>query len=245
MRDKIRKLLTLANDAGATEGEKNSALEMAQALMLKYNISVDLDEKDVKIMAGGVYGKQYTFSWHKLVAMSVSEMYTCKLVTWSKGFQFVGFPENIEACQMTLDFIVEQIDDAWKVHLNKAKEIAKREGHEGEVLGKQYRDNFRYGCAAKVWGRIHKMMEDLQTNNTKAMETVGCTSLVVVDTIKKQLDDISAFMDATMNLRNTRAMQLYKDGKGHGAGCAAGDHIQINRQVVQKRLQIESKGGNK
>lgn len=39
--EKINKLFNLANNSGATEGEKQNALEMANKLAKKYNIGVE------------------------------------------------------------------------------------------------------------------------------------------------------------------------------------------------------------
>jgi hypothetical protein len=37
---RVRKLMALANDAGATEGERDNAIRMAHATLAKYNLSI-------------------------------------------------------------------------------------------------------------------------------------------------------------------------------------------------------------
>lgn len=234
MKDKIRKLLILANDKGATEGEKDSALAMAQNLMMKYNIQIDISQEEIKIMAGEIYGKEYKRRWHKLIASAVAHMYVCRIVNYEEGFKYVGRPESIEACQMTLDYIVDQIEELWKLHKKKLKSQG------GSIDDDNYRRSFKWGAASRVWGRVEEMRSDMTKNDEKAQAATGCTALVVVNTIKKQEEEISAFMDATMNLRKGRGMTPPKGG-GHGAGRAAGDQVKITKDIAETRKQIEGR----
>jgi hypothetical protein len=49
MKDKIRKLLALANDPGATDGERANASRMAAAFMAKHDIDLaDLQEAELR-----------------------------------------------------------------------------------------------------------------------------------------------------------------------------------------------------
>ena len=38
--ERVKKMLTLANDAGATEGERDNALRMAHATLAKHNLTL-------------------------------------------------------------------------------------------------------------------------------------------------------------------------------------------------------------
>lgn len=65
--DKIRKLMTLAKDDAASEGEIENAMKMAKTLMMKHNISeksidIDIDISDINehIIEAG-HGKYYEY----------------------------------------------------------------------------------------------------------------------------------------------------------------------------------------
>ena len=75
--EKCRKLFTLANNDGATEGERDNALRMAYGLMAKHNLDETmLDSEDLRqileVEAPGA-------AWIRQVTNSVAGLFFCTL----------------------------------------------------------------------------------------------------------------------------------------------------------------------
>jgi len=75
--DKIRKLLALANNEAATEGERDNALRMAYNLIAKHNLEMsDINPKEEKRTDTEeiFYGRP----WAKDICKAVAELFFCK-----------------------------------------------------------------------------------------------------------------------------------------------------------------------
>lgn len=108
IKDKIRKLLNLANDNGATFGEKQAAYKRAQALMLQYNV----DEKDtvtVEFVERTVnyYGQCGGKVWQKNLLNAMAEINGVFMFTktGSKFMHLYGRNDDIEALLALYEYV--------------------------------------------------------------------------------------------------------------------------------------------
>ena len=84
------------------------------------------------------------------------------------------------------------------------------------------------------------MRSNMTKSDSSALEATGCTALVVVNQIKSLEMDIDAFMKSEMkNLKNSRSVAPRNTESGTGAGRRAGEMVNINKTINEKRLQIE------
>src|SRR5215472_4319088 len=78
---RVRKMLALANDAGATEGERDNALRMAHATLAKYNLDLAAaeiaggederaDSLEPRVEQAGKFGG---WAWAQHIANSIAE----------------------------------------------------------------------------------------------------------------------------------------------------------------------------
>lgn len=232
MKDKIKKLLALGNDKGATEHEAARALEMAHALMLKYNITIEPDAPEAGVCESPIRGKEHDEMWHRMLAGASCYLYSCKNIVWSDrdcdggkyftGFKFVGRADSIDAAWQTFEFLVSQVEALYKINLPAGMTKSERS---------DYRRSFKYACANRVAHRIHEMMEAVKKSDAKAIAMTGCTALVVVDSIKKQLDDIEQFCKENLKTKTLPAIRSRRIGAGTGAGRVAGEHVKIHKEV--------------
>src|SRR5277367_6879077 len=76
---RIRKMLALAADAGATEGERDSALRMAHATMIKYNLdAVEMGAAAADDPRSENDGTFLGFPWSQRICVSVARLMFCR-----------------------------------------------------------------------------------------------------------------------------------------------------------------------
>lgn len=123
--EKVQNLLKLAENPGATEGEKQNAAEAAHNLMLKYNI--ELQEKNEEMgytirYLGGVTGRIQGYMSE--LANLMSKYYFVEIIwmsthdprTKKKGHELEvsGLEENVEVAEYVYDFISRAAVGSWE-----------------------------------------------------------------------------------------------------------------------------------
>lgn len=223
IRDRIKKMLALGNDKSATEAEAASALDMAAALMARYNIQIDASTNlaDKEVIRGRWISHEHLF--HRLCGNAAAFLYNCQVITSGpQSFQFVGRTHNIDAAYDTYQYIVEQVEHLYKVNLPKGMSKSDRAN---------YRRTFKFACAGRVYHRASEIVSSYkQSSNAQSMEKIGSNVLVVVESLKQQLEEVSNFMGSIDGLRPGKPVR-HKFGSGSGAGNRAGDKVNLNRQL--------------
>lgn len=221
IKGKIKKLLNLANDKGANEHEAERAMEMASALMMKYNITLDPEDTDsTEVTESSI--TQLPEPWHTVLASASAYLYGCKVIQYPKqGMTFVGRAENQDAAIQTLLFLASQVEAHYKMNLPKGLTKGDRA---------EYRRTFKYACANRVYHRAKEIMQQFRDNDAKAIEYTGSTALVVMQTMDQLIAECKTFMDELPGLRDTRPT-IRKSGSGTFDGFKAGDKVQLNRAV--------------
>lgn len=227
--EKIRKLLAMASDAGATEGEQANALRLATALMTKHGIEkVDQETGEVK---WGDKVVDLDQRWHHIAAMAIGKMYGARAIFSGKNFSYVGRDETVMAATMTINFVADQIELFYKAGLPKGMSRADRA---------QWRREFKVACAIRVSTRINEMMREITTEDDKAQLAIGCKALVVATHHQNLQSEIDSFLEGktksksiSMKVAPSRASYL---------GFKAGDNVRLNQELAKnKPLMIGSK----
>lgn len=226
IKDRIQKLFAVANDHAATEDEAATAMRLAMQLMLKYGI----DESEVNRKAGNTAKRKATTGneveadarYERVVAQAAAHLYGCRTVIYSGlgKASFIGREENRGAAEMTFRFLLDQVEALYKVALPKGLTKAARA---------EFRRTFKEACALRVHRRAEAMVEEMETNNAAAVKATGSTALVVVAHRKELEQEVAEFMEA-QNYRTSRRT-TFRGGSGTAAGRAAGDKVNLHRQV--------------
>lgn len=130
-RDKIRKLLALAESPNENEAKK--ALLKAKQLMAEHKIAeVDLEEIKIKkvkrIDTGYEYTKRGEF-WMSTMAHVIAENYCCRSASsvyhgkQKRTIIFVGLEDDVDLCAMIFKYAVDSARALAKEH---AKELSKK-----------------------------------------------------------------------------------------------------------------------
>jgi hypothetical protein len=115
--ERIRKLLRLADNAGATEGEAAAALERANALLIRHNLTMD----QVSVAVGEVpaIGEQairtgWAGSWRGSLLGVLARHNLCSPIVSRRRkadtIVVVGRPANVQATHAMYDWIAAQLE---------------------------------------------------------------------------------------------------------------------------------------
>lgn len=225
IKQRVRKLLNLARDSGATEAEAANAMSMASALMLKYNIEVT-DEPDAKTVGMSKrYCMGYSDSWHITCSSAAAMLYSCKNIVHNRGqagYSFVGRLSNGEMAGETMEFLINQVEVLYKQYLPRGLSKEARA---------EFRRTFKQAAAMRLVNRVWEILEQMKKDDNKALEYTGSKALVIVESIKQQLKEAEDFMKQQIPGVKTMKTRVLQGGSGTRAGIEAGNRIEINRKV--------------
>lgn len=214
--DRIRKLLNLAHDKGASEHEAARALELATELMLKHGIEAKDLDNEVRIGEGSTF--ELDGRWHSICAQAVGVLYGTLPLHYSTGFNFVGRQDNVEACEVTFAYIVLQVTEIYKQSLPKGLSKAERN---------EFRRTFKEGCALRVFHRAHEIISAFEKRGTSE-----CTALAVIDHRKALAAEAAEFAQQHLGAKVKTSEMVIRGSNGSQLGYAAGERVRLSREII-------------
>lgn len=222
---RVRKLLNLANDAAATEGERENALRMAHATLTKHALDMeDVSEFDRnKIDPRGEYNTEgWNLPWCRQIRAAVAKLFNCSYfyqkINATRGkHSFVGRESNSTTAMYMSEFIITGM----------LKECDKRYGHRLTPGGR----SFGEGAAARLWSRVYDMQKTQQREFTAAG-----SALVVQDIATSEKAENEAWLKANVgDLVKAKARNSKVDINAYRAGADHANSISLNTQVTNKK----------
>jgi hypothetical protein len=220
--DRIQKLLALANDKAATENEAATAMRMAMGLMARHNIEETqiiernkpaTTQREIKLER----------EWWVNVCAAAAELYSCRyLIYANESIRFIGDPVNTEAAFMTATWLADQVERLYSANLPPGMTQSERA---------KYRRTFKFACAVRVRLRARELMKDIRENEAAAQSATGSTALVVASMMDQQLALADDFLAQKYPNLRTKKSKPRKLGPGTRAGYAAGEHVNLRRNV--------------
>jgi Protein of unknown function (DUF2786) len=213
--DRIRKLLALGRDGGATEHEAARAMELATKLMLEHGIAESAINKPGVELGGDA---DVDHKWEMYCAHAACALYGTKPIIYAGSrLKFVGRADNIAATEMTYEWLRDQIELFYKAALPSGMSKAARA---------DYRRSFKSAAAGRVYTRAVEIVRQLKDKGTPQS-----TALVVLD-YRKQLEIEADDFIQTLGARkgHSRGLTL-KNNRGTSDGFAAGDKIRLQQEV--------------
>lgn len=243
--DRVRKMLALANDRGASEGERDNALRMAHATLAKYNLDLAMvEDRAQKKKQESDEPRQlhpctfYGRPWARAVCTNVGRMLFCNYLyvsaTKAKDTRhyFIGRHSNAVSAAILSEFLVNSI-------MREGKRRARAEGE-----GNAWFRSFAWGAAVTIGRRVDELIRaatssspgtPVATPPTRAPEPAA-NALVL------------ASVYASEQSANDAATEQYfptpKDGRPKGrsgkdignfdafsSGVEYGESVSLNRQL--------------
>lgn len=222
-RDKIRKLLALAESPNENEAKK--ALLKAKQLMAEHKIAeVDLEEIKIKkvkrIDTGYEYTKRGEF-WMSTMAHVIAENYCCRSASsvyhgkQKRTIIFVGLEDDLDLCSMVFSYAVDSARVLAKEH---AKEVSKQYAFGFTAKEKNTAINSYVLGFARGVEEAFKQQKEMQTADE------GSWGLVMV--IPKEVND---FCKHFKNDRHASSHSINSDSMSHG--YAEGKRFNPERRI--------------
>lgn len=222
--DKIRKLLALGENSGATENERETAMRQAHKLMLRHNLdraSVEASGAKPAEARGIVRAHFFGRPWARIAAQAAARLMLCeyiyrphsdaKLVT----HMFIGTETNGLAAAELARWLVETI----------SKEGKRRNRTEGDGRNLWYR-SFCVGAANAVHSRVEQMIREASTKieQSEPGTALAIVNLYAAEQAANQVTLRNAFPSTRAGRKGSSRIN-----DGISSGTAFGASIQLNR----------------
>lgn len=228
--DRVKKMMAIANCAGASEGERDNALRMSYNLLAKYNLTmVDVDaavrEKEDPRQATCAPG--WSMTWAKHIYHSMADLFFCSYFSSTKinaakcQHYIVGKESNATTARLMAEYIVTSI----------LKETRTRYGH---ALVPEARA-FSIGAMNKLSQRVKELKKQAQDEQ----QTVRGTALVLANLYQSEKQANQLIVDSQFNVRikptRTKSVNAtaYNEGKEFGAGINLSPQVGASRSTTR------------
>lgn len=214
---KVRKLFNLANNAGATEGERDNALRMAHAFLAKHNLDmaeVEASGQTPQEARDQVIIEFYSAPWTRQIAQAVAKLYFCKylFVKGTKRHLFIGKVSNATAASEIAKWLFKSVDtEAYKLF---------------PVGGTNQRPSFQRGAAAAIFRRVEELIAASREQASPGKSLVLADVYRTEDAANQELM-AKLFPNTTVG----KARRTNIDAGAYSAGAEYGQKVNLNRQV--------------
>lgn len=242
--DRVKKMMALANDRAASEGERDNAIRMAYNTLAKYNLSMAqvgvLDSANNDPRAHVILDLAANEPWTLRAASGVAALFFCKHFRNStiNGHMhcFVGKSVNTQTASYMAEYVIGSIrkeaDSAAANYFGNFKldSILGIDSGETPESGKKlWIESFRIGAAAEVNKRCLQLAADAQRDNSQGTGT----SLVLASLYQQEL---AANADYIKNQMGIHLSSIKAGAKALATGAAAagakfGGSINLSRQI--------------
>lgn len=230
--NRVRKMMRLAADAGATDGERDNAMRMVHSTLAKYN----LDMAQVEATTGKVeearerHHKDYLGKpWAIRISHSLARLYFCHYFysvlggnagpTQKARHTFVGRTSNVVTAQEMAQFIVESV--------NKEAQRYRRSSGAGYA---EYRA-FAQAAAERIRHRVEHLINE---SKTKGVEATPGTSLVLASLYPCEEDSNKNWLVSQgVKLAKGRSESVAFGRDARTAGDSFGKSVSLHRQIKE------------
>ena len=238
--DKIRKLLNLANNGAATEGERDNALRMAYALIAKHNLDLEEIQRHGSEEGRTDTGEQfYGRPWATSVCHTVASLFFCEYYFCRTGIRdtldhhFVGKVSNsFTATELSMFLVASIKREGWK----RARDAEH---------GAEYRRSFCQGAAATLRRRaiaratLRKRADELRQTQENTGKSTG-TSLVVADYYTQESNANNNWL-ATQGVKlkeSTPREHSASNYDAYGQGKAYGSPLPLSASITNPTRRL-------
>lgn len=221
--DRVRKLLALANDDAATEGERDNALRMAHATLMKHNLSMehlDAHERAKQDPRERLDTEGWNLVWCRDLRNIIAKLFFCKYyiggrINATRGRHvYVGRASNVATAAYMSDWIIASV-------LKEADRLYK---HRLTPEGRSF-------CVGVVYKLEERVLEINKA--TQAEVTATGSALVVADYYRTEQEANVLWVSENMTVVKAKARRNTDiDEDAYAAGQRFGGMIQLNQQVA-------------
>jgi len=157
---KIQKLLRLASDNGASQGEVESAIEKAQALIAKYAIEENeihnAENASVKVRDIVLNITRPDVWYRKLICQIISDNFKCytyymkpyKKYSYPASLHLVGTEQDVDICTQVIEFVLRE-------SMKHCRKFMKENGYSTNAYVNSWMTGFLSGLRKRLQDQIH------------------------------------------------------------------------------------------
>lgn len=223
---KIRKLITLANDAGAAENEAMTAMRQAHKLLAKHNLQLeDISDEDKNVRS--VHDSIHPgYRWARDITYAIADLYFCKIVFYARKqrnhfrYSFIGREANAVTAAEIAKYVV----------LTLKREAARgRRKH-----GSAWQTSFLHGASHRVATRCREMVKEMQVGTLQLGDGVSDSKAMVLASVydeqHKLNDEYIELHHSTARPEKRRQIRI-NDTDGYWAGQASGNKVTLRHEL--------------
>jgi hypothetical protein len=242
---KVRKLLTLAGDRGATEGEASNAAAAAQRLIEEHRLDTALldETPDEPAPADEPIGTERLdpldaskskVRWRGDLASGIARANGCRMYWSGPAVRVIGTPSRVAAVRTLYAWLSREVDRLG------------REAARGQ--GRAWGNAWRVGCASRLSERLAEAAR-VGAAEAKAKAIGSGVALVRVESalarigVAGERERVAAWQKAHLKLYAGRSTSI-GSGSGYNAGRAAGDRIRLTGHAALGRGAGRLGGGS-
>lgn len=240
--ERIRKLLALSKDKGASEDEAKTAAGMARRLMNKYDLSlseIDIKKSDV-IISEVATESWYPRFWTTTLATAVGQAFDCKSFRRGPVFMFFGLEADTQVASYLFIYLYRTILDL----LDKKRKHIRRERKLNKRLNRLYSpvplgDMRRYmrSYAQGIVLALHIRMQEERKKREKGFEAKGTgKDLVVLKGAIVEKAYKNEMKDVKRTYYNPKKFNMY----AYEDGLRDGGDIQIHEGLKEGQDEVSS-----
>jgi len=220
---RVKKMMALANDDGATEGERDNALRMAHATLAKYNLTMmEADESGKeKRVEDAVESRDWP--WARTMSHAIAHLFFCDYFYTRMGrgkvkHYFVGRADNVITAQEMMRYVERGI-------LKESARYARNGGFAPR--------DFCKGASHQVYHHCQQLRKDAEASSAAAPTvTSSGTALVLASLYDTEKAANCAFLEACgRRLKSAANREHRANSSAYSAGSAYGKSISLHRQV--------------
>ena len=224
--NRVRKLLAMANDERGNEGERENALRMAHALLMKHELfveDVDKHQREKEDPRGRYDTEGWNLVWCRDLRAAVARLFLCKYLIGKKinatrgQHIWIGRASATTTAAYMSDWIIQ----------STLKEADRRYKHRLTPEGR----SFCVGATLKLCERINDILKSSQEEVDK--DAKPGNALVVVDLVRSEHDANALWAKENMNIYIIKARKQAKvDYTAYQSGRQFGGNISLSKQVA-------------
>jgi hypothetical protein len=228
---RVRKLMTLANDKAASEGERNNAIRMAHATLAKHNLTMsEAEAHGAKPEEARLpdYFVGHNHPWTRTAASGIAKLFFCEyfylaLPKSRVKHYFVGRESNVITAKELSVFVINSIDRE-----------GQRFARESYTAGTGWR-SFCKGAALRVYLRCEELRREAERPQPQPVASTGTALVLATVYEQEQKANLALIEQAGVELKEGKDRQTRPMLGAMEAGMQYGDKIPLHRQIGTSR----------
>lgn len=228
IKDTLNKLLAMADDKGASETERDTAMRQAAKMMESHSIDMaELQESEFREEMGATgcdrHSRETNAIWRVNLWAAVAEMFNCKVVMTNDYIEVFGASLNRDNTKILSEWLCNSVTaEAKKKYA--AHKVERKVYGERPDAPRTFHTSFGAGAARGIYNRV----KALKAEKTKALPTATGSALIVINRDVALFNEAVAERDRVYPRLRTGSGSRVTSGSAFSQGKTYGGSVSLN-----------------